>query len=607
MAPAETGPPPLVLGTAGHIDHGKTTLIRALTGVDTDRLPEEKRRGITIDLGFAELELGEGLRAAVVDVPGHERLVRTMVAGATGIDLVLLVVAADEGVMPQTREHVAICRLLGATRGVVALTKLDVVDDETVELATLEIQELLAPTPLADAPVVPVSGATGAGLDVLRDALRGILASAAPHTRRSGPARLGIDRVFGMKGFGTVVTGTLTGGPLAVGAALERIPSGERVRVRGLQNHGRSQERVEPGHRCAVNLQGVLVSELSRGEVLTEPDALAPTQTFDAEITWLAAAPEATGPTSVELLASTSERRARVAPIGRDRLRPDTTGFARVHVDGPPLALLPGDRFVVRGFARDREGGATWGGGVVLDVVPPRRRRSHPGLAAELARLREGKPGLGLAARIERTGLGGCSEEALRRETGLRGPALESELEALVQTGVAATTGGLWIAVEPLARIERTLLVALDAYHAAEPLRPGMSTSTLRGQLPDNVPAEIGSFALRRLADAGELVIEQQLARRPDHAPVLNAETEALVERIAGEAAAAGLDPPSLRDWAESLGIDDNHLRDLLAHLERQQRLVRAPGDLWFDTHAVAALRERVRAHFESHDSLDTK
>ena len=271
--------PRLVLGTAGHIDHGKTALIRALTGVDTDRLPEEKARGITIELGFAPLDLAPDLRVSVVDVPGHEGLVRTMVAGATGIDLVLLVVAADEGVMPQTREHAAICELLGIRRGVVALSKIDAVEPDVAELAAEEVAELLRESLLADAPIVPVSAVSGAGLDALREALVAVIAGAAPRTPRSGPPRLPIDRYFAAKGFGSVVTGTLLGAPLAVGDPVEIYPSGITSRVRGLQSHGADSRRGEPGTRCAVNLQGVEVGQLARGHVVSRPGALPSTQT----------------------------------------------------------------------------------------------------------------------------------------------------------------------------------------------------------------------------------------------------------------------------------------------------------------------------------------
>ncbi len=597
----------LVLGTAGHIDHGKTSLVRALTGVDTDRLPEEKARGITIELGFAPLDLEGGLRLGLVDVPGHEGLVRTMVAGASGIDLVLLVVAADEGVMPQTREHLAICELLGVLRGVVALTKSDLASAELVELAAAEVAEQLAGTALAGAAIVPVSSTTGAGLDSLRLALLEAARAAAPRTPRSGPPRLPIDRCFGMRGFGAVATGTLVGGALAVGDAVEIQPEGRGARVRGLQVHGSAVPRALPGARCAVNLQGVELAELARGQVVTAPGALTPTLVADVRLAWLEVAPASTRPVSVELLTGTAQRRARIAPIGEPTLRPGASGFARVHVEGPPLPLLPGDRFVVRGFSRTAMGGTTLGGGVFLDVAPPRRRRADPGLARDLAVFEGDGPGAGLAVRIRRAGLAGISRDRLRRETGLDLLALEEALAELRAAGRAEPTAAdAWLDAAALGELEARLLVALEKYHAAEPLRPGMPAGTLRSRLPGNAPRDAAELAQARLVARGELVLEGEAARRPAHRPRLAAPEADLALRIAARLRAAGLEPPGVRELGSELGVGAEVLRDLLAHLEREARIVRAREDLWFDRDAVDALRERVLAHLRAHGRIET-
>ncbi len=599
--------PRLILGTAGHIDHGKTALIRALTGVDTDRLPEEKARGITIELGFAPLDLPGGMRLGVVDVPGHEGLVRTMVAGATGIDLVLLVVAADEGVMPQTREHVAICELLGIDRGVVALTKLDVAGPEVAELAAEEVAELLAPTGLARAPIVPVSAWTGEGLDALRGALTQASEGAAPRTPRRGPPRLHVDRRFEMRGFGPVVTGTLVGGALSVGEAVEILPAGARARVRGIQVHGGSAQRAQPGARCALNLQGVALDALSRGMVASRPDALQPTRTLDGVLDWLAVAPAAEGPTAVSFLVGTSERRARVAPIGSDLLEPGARGFARIHIDGDPVVVLPGDHFVVRGFARNELGGATLGGGVVLDAAPPHRRRSDPGLLRDLEALAQGEPSAALRVRIARSGFAGIETQQLGRELGRTREETSADLASLCEAGEAAVSpGGRCFGNAPLAELERRLLEALDRYHEREPLRPAMPAGTLRGALPDNAPREAAELALARLADRDALRIEGDGVRRPDHRPKLSDADEAALDAIVATLRRAGLEAPSLRDLVAQLRIDEARLRDLLAHLERQSALVRAPGDLWFDRDAVESLRARVREHFRHHEELET-
>jgi selenocysteine-specific elongation factor len=597
----------LVLGTAGHIDHGKTALVRALTGVDTDRLPEEKARGITIDLGFAPLDLGGGLRLGLVDVPGHEGLVRTMVAGATGIDLVLLVVAADEGVMPQTREHLAICELLGVARGVVALTKIDLAGAELAELAAAELAEHLAGGPLGEAPIVPVSSVTGEGIPALREALREAALAAAPRTARSGPPRLPIDRCFAMKGFGAVVTGTLVGGPLAVGDAVEIEPGARAARVRGLQSHGAALERAEPGARLAVNLQGVELRELERGQLLTAPGALAPTLAADVRLAWLDAAPAAGKPLSVELLVGTAQRRARVAPLGGGGLRPGATGLARLHVEGEPLPLLPGDRFIVRGFARTALGGTTLGGGVVIDAAPPRRRRADPGLVRDLEALERAGLAEGAAVRIRRAGFAGLERERLLRETGADAPALDGALAALRSAGRAEPTAeGSWLDAAALAELEQRLLAALDAWHAAEPLRPGMPAAALRGRLPANAPRAAAELALARLVARSELALEGDLVRRPAHRPSLVGPEAALADRIAARLAGAGLEPPGVRELGRELDVAPERLRALLSHLERERRIVRARDELWFDRAAVDALRERVRAHLRAHGPIET-
>lgn len=600
--------PSLVLGTAGHIDHGKTSLIRALTGVDTDRLPEEKARGITIDLGFAVLELDGGLKLAVVDVPGHEKLVRTMVSGAAGIDLVLLVVAADEGVMPQTREHVAICDLLAIENGIVALSKSDLVDDEVIELAGEEVRDLLAPTTLAGAPMIPVSSQTGAGLDDLRDALTELIRNTHPRTPRLGPGRLSIDRVFAMKGFGTVVTGTLLGGNFRTGDTLEIHPRGTKARIRGLQTHGEARDRVGPGERCAVNLQGIEVSEVARGDVLARAGAIVSTQTADVQIGWLASAPETEGTLSIEFLTGTAERRARLAPIGRAGFAPGERAFARLHIDGEPVPLTLGDRFIARGFARNEGAGATVGGGMVLDVAPPHRRRSDPSLSRELAIFAEAEVPAGVRERVLRTGMTGAAEPSLAVEMGLSIADLQEHLARLEDEGELVRAGAQrWLGSEWVARMEARLVEVLEAYHRCEPLRPGMSRGTLRRQLPDNVWPEGAELAIRRLEERGEICIGGEFAWRKNHTPSLDAEGEVAIAKMREDARTAGLEPASVKDWSERLGISQELFRDLVAFLERNDEIVRAPNDLFFDRAAVDALRDKVVAHLTEHEEIDTQ
>jgi len=597
----------MILGTAGHIDHGKTALVRALTGVDTDRLPEEKARGITIELGFAPLALPSGRRLGVVDVPGHEALVRTMVAGASGIDLVLFVVAADEGVMPQTREHLAIVSLLGIRHGVVALTKQDLAAPDVAELAEAEVRELLRASTLAAAPVVHVSSQSGAGLEALREALDAAASRAAASAVRSGPPRLWVDRVFEMRGFGTVVTGTLAGAALRAGDTAELQPGGRRARIRGLQSFGAAAERVEPGARCAVNLQGLATDEIERGELLTLEGAVAPTERCDVELSWLAGAkPLGPKPLAVELLVGTAARRAHVAPIGAEMLAPGARGFARIHLEDGAAPLLPGDAFVLRGFARTAEGGATLGGGRVLDAHPPRRRRSDPALAAELAHLARADAGVALRVRVARAGFAGSTREAMRRESGFAPAALDAALDALEHAGeLLRSPDGLLLAAGACGELERRLLAALGEFHTREPLLPGMPRAALFGALPENVPRAALELALARLVESGALALDEGLVRRTDFAPRLTARQQALAAQLRAEAHSAGLEPPSPREWAAKLDAEPSELREVLAHLEREGALVRAPGELWFDRAHVDALRARVVARLEA-GALDT-
>ncbi|MBA3452554.1 MAG: selenocysteine-specific translation elongation factor, partial [Deltaproteobacteria bacterium] len=363
---------PIVLGTAGHIDHGKTSLVRALTGIDTDRLPVEKARGITTELGFARLDLGTR-RVAVVDVPGHERFVKSMVAGATGLDLVCLVIAADEGVMPQTREHLDICELLGVRRGLIVLTKRDLVDAEWIEMVSAEVRAAVAGTFLASAPIVPVSTRTSVGLDDLRATLARVVDDLPPRTP-TGVFRLPIDRVFTVKGFGTIVTGTVLGGQVALGDELAVIPSGLTARVRGIEVHGEAVERAVAGHRAAVNLGGVAVDDLARGDLVIHPERVAPSHILDVELRYLSTA---AGPlaarTKVLVHHGTAQVLATLALVGTTELAPGGTTLAQLRIDAStPLGALPDDHFIVRGFVANASHGTTIGGGRIIRVLAPK-------------------------------------------------------------------------------------------------------------------------------------------------------------------------------------------------------------------------------------------
>jgi selenocysteine-specific elongation factor len=598
----------LVLGTAGHIDHGKTALVRALTGRDLDRLPEEKARGITIELGFAPLELSDGLRLAVVDVPGHERFVRTMVAGASGLDLLMLVVAADEGVMPQTREHLAICELLGIDRGLVVLTKSDLVDEEMIELATEEVRDLLADGPLANIPILSASAETSEGIDRVRATLEDLIRTAPARNDDGRPARLFIDRTFTKHGFGTVVTGTWSGRSRKVGETVVLEPGSRKAKIRGLERHGEAIQVADSGSRIAVNLQREGKDEIHRGDLLTEPGALLSTSTFDASLHWMARKATLDAPTSVELLCGTTERRARVAPIGDKAIAPGDHAFARVHIGGPPLALLPGDRFVLRGFARDAGVGSTLGGGVVLDVAPPRLRRRDTGLLRDLERMAQGTPADGLDVRISRAGLQGTTVAALIKEMGLDSGTLDAALDRLVETGaIVRLDDTVCLSAKSAERLMQNLLAALDAFHEKEPLQSGIPRAALTGTLPRNVTSEAGAILLMRLAERNEILIQEEIVSRTGFESSLDEAQSRLADLLRTRFAEAALEAPTLRTLADELGEDPVIVRDLGHYLERQHVLVAAPDDLFFDRACVLALIQRVVTHFESNEELDTQ
>jgi selenocysteine-specific elongation factor len=393
-----------------------------------------------------------------------------------------------------------------------------------------------------------------------------------------------------------------------VGDAVEVYPIGRTARVRGLQSFGISSERVKPGARCAVNLQGVELADLSRGLVVSLPGALQPTRALDAEISLLPEAPAITGPTSVEFLTGTSERRARLAPIGSDRIDPGKQSFVRIHLEEEPVALLPGDRFILRGFARLAGGGASVGGGAVLDMAPPHRRLNNPILVRELAALAAGDTGTAVEIRVVRTGFAGLSFGSLLRETGIG----EKELRDLLAERAAAGTlcevsSGVWLGGAAILELEERLLAALAAFHERERILPGMPRGALGGALPENTAPGTFELLLERLVAANRITVEQRLVRLPDHVPTLSQREQDVAARIRADAASTGLEPPTSREWAEKLGVDLEALRAVIAHLEREGSLVRAPGDLWFDRAAVDELRERVVAHLREHQTLDTQ
>jgi selenocysteine-specific elongation factor len=510
--------------------------------------------------------------------------------------------------MPQTREHLAICELLGIERGLAVLTKSDLVDAEMIELAEEELRDTLAEGPLAEISILAASATTGEGIEQVRDRLTELVRNTPPRDDDGRPSRLFIDRIFTKHGFGTVVTGTWSGRPRKVGDAVVLEPGSRKAKIRGLERHGEAIEFAESGARIAVNLQGVAQHEIRRGDLLAEPDALIATQSFDAKLRWMARKAILDEPTSIELLVGTTERRAHIAPIGDEPLAPGDVGFARIHVEGPPLALLPGDRFVVRGFARDAGVGSTLGGGSVLDVAPPHRRRRDAGLERDLDRLAKGTTADGLDVRVARSGLRGISLGQLALESGLELNRLEIALgEQAAADTIVRLDDGLCLAKNSAERLMAGLLAALDRFHEAEPLQPGMPRAALTGTLPTNVHPEAGTGLMTMLAARGEIEIQGEIVTRHGFSARLDETQLRLVDSLRRRLAEAGLEAPALRILADEFGENPKRLRELAHYLEREGSLAAAPDELFFDRQAVLDLIDRVLSHFEHQDELDTQ
>jgi selenocysteine-specific elongation factor len=580
----------VIVGTAGHIDHGKTALVKALTGIDADRLEEEKRRGITIDIGFAHLELpapdGTRIRLGFVDVPGHERFVRNMLAGVGGIDLVLLVIAADEGIKPQTREHFDICRLLAIRRGITVLTKCDAVDAETLSVVRLEVEDYVRGSFLdsAQSPMVAVSSLTGAGLDELKSALAQV-ASEVTAKNSAALARLPVDRVFTMKGFGTVVTGTLVAGTIRKEEELEVFPAGKRVRVRGVQVHGSPAEAAVAGQRTALNLAGLSTEDLARGMTLATADTFRSTSRVDALLSLLPSAKPLKDGARVHFHAYTTETIAEARLHGTKQLKPGDEAHAQLRF-AEPMLLLPGDRFIVRQFSPV----VTIGGGVVLDASPATRKQRAEDAIAFLNTMRNCSPEQVLAARVARRGAMGLRLDDVPGEMNIR------REEA---TKLAAPAGLVWcnqVLVAPAAYAEAKAdaLQALKKFHDANPLVAGMSKEELRDRV--NLGPEVFYSLLGKLAEEEKLEVAGELVRLPGRGVVMKDE-EAESKKIIEQAfASAGLKVPSLKEVLAGLKVDKIRAQKIVTLLLRDKVLIKISEELVFHQSALVDLRHKIAA-----------
>src|SRR5262245_22936358 len=579
----------VVVGTAGHIDHGKTSLVKALTGIDTDRLPEEKARGITIDLGFAFLEEGSDLTIEIVDVPGHERFVRNMLAGVGGIDLALLVIAADEGVMPQTREHLAICSLLRIKTGLVALTKTDLVEPDWLELVKDDVAGLVRGTFLEGAPVVPVSAKTGQGLPELRAALHA-LGAAVPARAADQLPRLPIDRVFTVKGFGTVITGTLMTGRFAGDDRVEVYPRAVQAKIRGLQIHGQSVPEARAGQRTAMNLQGIERAAITRGDVVGPPGALLAATLVDGTLELLEDAPRVLKSRDrIRFHTGTSEIMARVLFIDRAELLPGEKTFARFRLEAP-LVALPGDRFVVRSYSPI----VTIAGGTLLDIDPPRFKRKAPALVAHLSLLADGAPEEVVEEHVRQVGPKGVRLAALSGRVPFGPERLRAILGALEASGrVLAIERDWFLHPESLERLRSQALAALGEFHRANPLKPWMSREEPRRRAGDT-EERIFAHLLGRLDAEGLVRTERDKVRLASHEVQLSGEQQRVVAQVEADFLRTGAAPPSPEEALGRAGVKGDEEHELFQVLVEGKRLVRIKESLFFHTEALDAIQDKL-------------
>jgi selenocysteine-specific elongation factor len=596
----------VVLGTAGHIDHGKTSLIRALTGIDTDRLKEEKLRGITIELGFAHMVLPSGERLGIVDVPGHERFVKHMVAGATGIDLVALVIAADEGVMPQTREHLEICDLLRVKQGLVVLTKTDLVDDpEWIEMVKDDVASFLKGTFLQDSPILPVSSATGEGLEELRSAIDRIVAGIDARSP-DGPFRLSVDRVFSMRGFGTVVTGTSLSGKLAVGDPVTIYPSMHKTKVRGLQVHNQDVQEIYPGQRTAINLQGIERLLIQRGDVIATPGALVATHMVDVHMHVLSSSPRPVkNRAKIRFHTGTAEHMATVVLLDQEEVPAGNEAFAQIRLDHP-IAALRGDRFVMRSYSPVQ----TIGGGSILHPLPIKHKGHHKIEAARgLEILLHGDDPSIVLWHARDASCQGLSEDQLRLRANVPPRILEKSLQQFISQKKVILydkENRRLLHSDVLEEMKGTILGSLADHHARFPLKTGMAKEELAAQLPETVDAKLYNYVLRQLAEEDHIVQEMEWVRLTSHKVDLTRDEEVIRQKIEKAFKDAGLQPPFMKEVTAGLQGTPRQHQDVIDWMLSQGILVKVKEDIYFHSAALSDLHKRLVEFLREHGEIST-
>ncbi len=603
----------IILGTAGHVDHGKTSLIRALTGIETDRLQEEKKRGITIELGFAYIDLACGHRLGIVDVPGHEKFVRNMVAGAAGMDMVAFIVAADEGIMPQTREHFDICKLLGVKDGLIILTKKDMVEEEWLEMVEEEVREFFADSFLEEAPILAVSSTTGEGIDAVKEILDKKVRT-MNFQEEFGPFRLAVDRVFSMKGFGTVITGSSLSGRVSVGDDLMFYSGGLTAKIRGIQVHGKEQEIVEAGHRTAINLQGIEKEQINRGDLAATPGTMQPSTLLDADFHFLAHNPrKLKNRTQVRLHVGTREILAHVVLMDKDRVEPGQDADIQL-IAQEPVAVWPGDRFVLRSYSPV----ATLGGGVILNNAPPKRKR-----ATDRDRERnqvvfsiykaDNNEGDSLIAKLllflEESGVQGITADQLSTRLGLFGKKLKKQLQAPISTKkvlVIESDSQRLVAAQVVERLSQFVLSLLEEYHQDNPLKTGLAREEIRSRLRPPVDQRLFQYLMTSLVKSGALVQEEAEVRLSSHEVTLQVDEQEMQGKIGSLYKDAGLRPPNLKDVLAQFGeFPEKQIRQVIDLLLQNGTLVKINEALFFHAEELDKLAERLQGHLAQKGEID--
>ncbi len=594
----------IILGTAGHVDHGKTSLVKALTGVETDRLKEEKERGITIELGFASLSLGKDINIGIVDMPGHEKFVKNMVAGSSGIDMVVMTIAADEGVMPQTREHMEICSLLGIEHGLIALTKTDLVDDDLMELALEDISDFVQGTFLEEAAVVPLSSATGEGLDDFLTTLEKVCKQ-VPERSFSSIFRLPVDRVFSMKGFGTVITGTLISGKVNIGENIVVYPSMIESKVRGIQVHGESVDSVGAGTRTAINFQGLDKELVNRGDILSSPDTLILSYMIDTDFLYIKSnSKPLKGRTKVRFHAGTSEILGTLILLDREELKPGEKACVQIRLDSP-VCCLKNDKYVIRSYSPVR----TIGGGKILNPVAQKHKLFDKNIVSGLETLLGDDLEQNISFSVEQASYSGTSFKELRILTNARDKKLESAIQKMLAKKEIVQTNKerqIYVHGSVYEKFTNTLMDKLKEYHEKNSLKEGMPTEELKSKFEYYNKTKLFNIVLNNLLKENKIVQNQNIIKLSDHEVALKVDQHEVKDKILNIYKKAGLTPPFFRTICQDLKLDKKIAMDVLHMLINDKDIVKTKDDLYFDTGSIDELKKMLVDFFTKSEEITT-